>query len=135
VPSASAMIEQAKAERRRGDAAASEATYGKAAELARKEGANRLCGHALRHFAELAAERGAGRPALEAAEEAIAIYRADATDAPLDLANAHRVRALALEAVDHGEEAAQDWRAARDLYQHLGIAAGIAECDARLRTT
>jgi hypothetical protein len=126
------MIEQAKAERRQGDAAAAEASYGKAAELARMEGADRLRAHALRHFAELAAERGAGQPALKAAEQAVAIYLADTGESPLNLANAYRVRALTLSSLGRDTESEQDWRAARDLYQQLGIATGVAECDGRL---
>jgi tetratricopeptide (TPR) repeat protein len=126
------MMEQAKAERRQGNAAAAEATYSKAAEQARSEGSDRLRAHALRHVAGLAAERGAGEHALEAAEEAVAIYRADAGESPLNLANARRVRALAFASLGRAAESSQDWQGARELYQQLGIAAGVAECDLRL---
>ena len=88
--------------------------------------------HALRHVAELAADRGDGKSALDAADEALEIYEAEAQARPLDIANAHRVRALALTAAGRTEDSAQSWRTARQSYQDLGIEAGVAECDRRL---
>jgi hypothetical protein len=126
------LMQRAKDERRHGDLIAAEAHYAEAASLACTEASPLLRAHALRHVAELAAERGAGERALEAAEEAVAIYASDAGTHRLNLANARRVRALALAALGRTEDSAQDWRAARELYEQLGIAAGVAECDRRL---
>jgi tetratricopeptide (TPR) repeat protein len=125
------LMKRAKDERRHGDVAAAEASYAEAASLAGTESSH-LRAHALRHVAELAAEQGAGDRALEAAEEAVAIYVSDPGTHRLNLANALRVRALAFAALGRTEESAQDWRAARELYEALGIEAGVAECDRRL---
>jgi tetratricopeptide (TPR) repeat protein len=125
------LMQRAKEERRRGDIAAAEASYTEAASLA---GTGHLRAHALRHVAELAAEQGAGERALSAAEEAVAIYGADPATHRLNVANARRVRALALAALGRAEDSADDWRAARALYEELGIEAGVAECDRRLNS-
>jgi tetratricopeptide (TPR) repeat protein len=130
--SADELMTRAKAERDGGDVASAEASYGKAAEMARIEGLHRLRAHALRHVAELAAERSSGQRALDAADEAVAIYRSDPAEPSLDLANAYRVRALAFSSIGNHANAAQDWRAARDLYRQVGITAGVDECDRRL---
>jgi tetratricopeptide (TPR) repeat protein len=132
MPSAEAVMSHAKELRRQGDEGAAEASYGEAADLAGSEGQEQLRAHALRHVAELAAQRGAGERALEAAEEALAIYQADPGASPLDIANAHRIRALAFGSLGRAEESAEDWSAARELYEELGIHAGVAECDRRL---
>ncbi|HXS48722.1 MAG TPA: hypothetical protein VN713_01205 [Sphingomicrobium sp.] len=126
------LMQRAKDERRRGQVAAAEASYAEAASLAGTGELAHLRAHALRHVAELAAEQGAGERALKAAEEAVAIYAADRGTHRLNLANARRVRALALAALGRRQESAADWRAARELYEELGIEAGVAECDRRL---
>jgi Cdc6-like AAA superfamily ATPase len=126
------VIRRPKEQRQRGETAAAGASYTEAAALAASEGDVRLQAHALRHVAELAAERGAGVLALDAAQQAVAIYEADAAQSPLDLANAHRVRALAFACLGRNKDAARDWQAARCLYDELGVAAGVAECDRRL---
>ena len=127
-----ALLSEAKEARRRGDLAGAEARYVDAATLAGSEGAAVMRAHALRHVAELAADRGDGKSALDAADEALEIYEAEAPARPLDIANAHRVRALALTAAGRTEDSAQSWRTARQSYQDLGIEAGVAECDRRL---
>jgi len=126
-------IKRAKEERGRGDVEVAETSYAEASALAASEGLPQLRAHALRHFAELAAERGAGERALEAAEEALSIYRSNPNESPLNVANAHRVRALASSALGRMDDAADDWRSARKLYSKLGVSAGVAECDRRLR--
>ena len=130
--SAEAMIARAKERHQQGDNAAAEATYAAAAALAIGEGSARLRAHALRHVAQLAAERGAGERALEAADLALTIYRANPADEALNIANSYRVRALALSVLGRTNDAAHDWHAARKLYEQLGIRAGVAECDRRL---
>ena len=126
------LMHRAKDERRAGDVAAAEASYAEAASLAETQELPHLRAHALRHVAELAAEQGAGERALEAAEEAVAIYASDPGTHRLNVANARRVRALAFAALGRNEDSAQDWRAAREIYEALGIGAGVAECDRRL---
>jgi tetratricopeptide (TPR) repeat protein len=125
-------MERAKEERRRGNVAAAEASYAEAASLAGDAAQPHLRAHALRHVAELAAEQGAGERALGAAQEAVEIYAAHPGAHRLNVANARRVRALAFAALGRAAESADDWRAARALYEELGIEAGVAECDRRL---
>ena len=69
--------------------------------------------------------------ALGNATEAVAIY-ANLPERRLDLANALRLKALALDALDRPAEAALDWTEARRLYADLGVTEGVTECDARL---
>jgi tetratricopeptide (TPR) repeat protein len=127
-----ALLRKAKEARQNGDVRGAEARYVDAATLAGSEGAALMRAHALRHVAELAAARGDAKRALDAADEALKIYGAEAAPRPLDVANAHRVRALALMAAGRTEDSAQSWRTARQSYQDLGIQAGVAECDRRL---
>jgi hypothetical protein len=127
------LMQRAKDERRAGDVAAAEASYAEAASLAQTQELPHLRAHALRHVAELAVEQGAGQRALDAAEEAVAIYASDPGTHRLNVANAHRGRALAFAALGRDADSAEDWRAARDTYEALGIDAGVAECDRRLR--
>ena len=89
-----------------------------------------LQAHALRHLSDI--DREAGRPseALGHAGQAASVYRAKG--APLDLANALRLKALALDELRRPEQAAAVWTQARDLYAAEGVAAGVAECEARL---
>ncbi|PHY21245.1 GNAT family N-acetyltransferase [Caulobacter sp. BP25] len=104
--------------------------YAKAADKARAVSAAVPLAHALRHISDLDREAGQAEPALAAADEAVALYRAspDATD--LDLANALRLSALAREAL--GQAATDFWREAGALYQDADVAAGVEEAQRRL---
>jgi len=85
----------------------------------------------LRHASDRARFEGRHVQALGDATEAVAIY-ANLSDRRLDLANALRLKALALDGLDRSGEAVLDWIEARRLYADLGIAEGVTECDARL---
>ncbi len=85
----------------------------------------------LRHASDRARLEGRSVEALGNATEAVAIY-ANLPERRLDLANALRLKALALEALDRPAEAALDWTEARRLYADLGVTEGVTECDARL---
>jgi tetratricopeptide (TPR) repeat protein len=106
------------------------ASYRHVADAALWTGNHATRAHALRHVSDLARELGDPASALEAAEEAVEIYRANGS-APLDLANALRVAALACEEVSPGE-AVRIWREARSLYLETRVGTGVAECEARL---
>lgn len=73
---------------------------------------------------------GHASEALAHAEQAASVYRAKGP--PLDLANALRLKALALDDLRRPDQAAAVWIEARDLYAAEGVAAGVAECEARL---
>ena len=119
-------ITQARSVRTAGDSTAAEQLYRRAAELAASEEDDVLRAHALRHVSDLARERGDSSQALASAEEAVALYRAAPDARPLDLANALRLTALALE--QNGGKAAEFWREARDLYARVDVQAGVDEC-------
>ncbi len=85
----------------------------------------------LRHASDRARLEGRSVEALGDATEAVAIY-ANLPERRLDLANALRLKALALDALDRPAEAALDWTEARRLYADLGVTEGVTECDARL---
>ena len=85
----------------------------------------------LRHASDRARLEGRALEALADATEAVAIYE-DLADRGLDLANALRLRALALDELDQSGEAVLDWTEARRLYADLGVAEGVTECDGHL---
>jgi len=125
----------ARADRNAGHCDEAERTYGAAASQARTENEPLALAHAQRHISDLARERGSIDEALAAAAEAVAIYRAQSGSRPLDLANALRLNALALDAANRGGEATPLWQEARGLYASAGVAAGVEEADARLTAT
>jgi tetratricopeptide (TPR) repeat protein len=127
------LIERAYALRRNGDPAGAEAAYASAAGLARSAGDAPGLAHALRHVSDLARERGRPAEGLEAAREAAELYRSSAGARPLDLANALRLQALALEALGQGGESRPLWEEAGSLYRQSGVAVAVAECDRHLR--
>jgi tetratricopeptide (TPR) repeat protein len=126
------MFAAARADRNAGRRDEAEHAYGAAASQARTENEPLALAHAQRHVSDLARERGSIDEALSAAAEAVAIYRAQSGSRPLDLANALRLNALALDAADRREEAAALWQEARGLYSSLGVTAGVDEADLRL---
>lgn len=104
--------------------------YAKAADKARAVGAAVPLAHALRHVSDLDREAGHAEPALAAADEAVALYRASPEATDLDLANALRLSALAREAL--GKAATDLWREAGALYQDADVEAGVEEAQRRL---
>lgn len=120
---------EAMAEGRAGDARNS---YARAAALSRESGAPLLQAHALRHLSDLDREADHPEQALAHAEQAAALYRANGQGASLDMANALRLRALALDGLRRPNQAVGVWTEARDLYAAAEVAAGVAECEARL---
>ena len=88
--------------------------------------------HALRHVSDLARERGSVAEALSSAAEALAIYRSQSEVRPLELANALRLNALALDDGGRPGEARALWQEARELYATAAVTAGVQEADARL---
>jgi hypothetical protein len=125
-------IEEARAVRAAGDAAGAERGYARAAAMARSQGDAPALAHALRHVSDLARERGAAEEARAAAAEAAAIYRALPDRRPLDLANALRLEALALEAGGTGAAARELWEEARAFYAAAQVQVAVEECERRL---
>ncbi|HEX5258409.1 MAG TPA: hypothetical protein VFW35_06475 [Sphingomicrobium sp.] len=126
------MFAAARADRNAGRRDEAERAYGDAAGQARSQNEPLALAHAQRHVSDLARERGSVDEALSAAAEAVAIYRAQPGSRPLDLANALRLNALALDAADRRDEARPLWQEARGLYASVGVTAGVDEADVRL---
>ena len=108
------------------------ARYGDAVEKARAFQLSGELAFALRHQAECMIGMGEGKAAYESSLEAAAIYDRMEPQRGLNYANCARLVALSLEMVDRREEALAYWNAARDIFDLLGIAANVAECDAHL---
>ncbi len=107
-------------------------SYARAAALSRESGAPLLQAHALRHLSDIDREADHLEQALAHAEQAAALYRSNGQGTSIDMANALRLTALALDALRRPGPAEAAWTAARDLYADAGVAAGVAECERRL---
>ena len=123
------LAREAAAEGRASDARNS---YARAAALSRESGAPLLQAHALRHLSDLDRDADHLEQALAHAEQAAALYGANGQGASLDMANALRLKALALDQLRREEPATVAWTAARDIYAAVEAAAGVAECARRL---
>jgi len=104
--------------------------YGDALSAARQVDDVRALAHALRHVSDMDREDGRSIDALEAAREAVALYRPWGEAAALELANALRLQALAQD--DLGQPSEAIWGEARLLFLSLKVEAGVSECDQRL---
>jgi tetratricopeptide (TPR) repeat protein len=123
------LAREAAAEGRAGEARNS---YARAAALSRESGAPLLQAHALRHLSDLDRQADHLEQALAHAEQAAALYRANGQGTSPDMANALRLKGLALDGLRKTEEARAAWTAARELYTRAEVADGVAECDRRL---
>lgn len=104
--------------------------YDDALSAARQVGDARAVAHALRHVSDMDREDGRSIDALEAAREAVALYRSLGEAAALDLANALRLQALAQDEL--GQPSETIWSEARRLFLSLKVEAGVSECEQRL---
>ena len=126
------ILREAKVARDAGRLEASREAYRRAAELARTTRDEPMLAFALRHVADLDRECGNAQDAVHGGQEAVQLYRALSDSGSLDLANALRVTALALQDLGRKEEAAPLWREARDLYASFGVDAGVEECESHI---
>lgn len=120
-------LDQARQRRASGDVPGAGHALAEAADLARTAGDSRLA-YALRHLSDLQREANLLTESHASAGEAVAVLRAAGPS--LDLANALRLRALAADALGF-DRAAADWAEAGQLYRALGVAEGVADCEAR----
>ena len=123
------LAREAAAESRAGEARNS---YARAAALSRESGAPLLQAHALRHLSDLDRQADHLEQALAHAEQAAALYRANGQGTSPDMANALRLKGLALDGLRKTAQARAAWTAARELYSRAEVADGVAECDRRL---
>jgi tetratricopeptide (TPR) repeat protein len=88
--------------------------------------------HTLRHAADIQRERGTRNEPERLYAEALEIYRSHPETPPLDLGNAIRGYALLKEDTGDRVQALALWREVKDLYELVGIDAGIAESRRRI---
>ena len=121
-------------ERNLRDLESSQKHYCQASEIFRSLGNPLKTAHTVRHAADILREQK--KPDLAAAlyAESLEIYRSNRDTPPLDLANAIRGFALLKEDTRDRKEALSLWREARGLYEATGIAAGVSESEARIRS-
>lgn len=124
------LIAEGRAKRNSGDSDGALKCYRSAADQAQEAGRLDVLLHAQRHVADLARETSDVELALDAGAETVHLARTLADIPQLDLANALRVYALALEA--NGQDGRVVWREARLVYQEAGVIDGVAECDEHL---
>jgi hypothetical protein len=127
-----AFLAEARRARQEGRASEARDGYARASALSREARLPLLQAHALRHLSDLDREADRLDQALAHAGQAAALYRANGQGASLDMANALRLTALSLDGLRRPDAATAAWTEARDLYAEAGVAAGVAECEARL---
>jgi tetratricopeptide (TPR) repeat protein len=88
--------------------------------------------HTIRHVGDILHDQGHLDAAVPCYEEALAVYRSHDATAPLDLGNTLRGYALVEQGRGNNAAASKLWQEARDLYQFVGVDAGIREADRRL---
>ena len=106
--------------------------YQEAAKLYHGAGNTLKYAHTIRHLGDIHLEEGRRDLAEPLYKEALALYRADATSQPLDLANTIRGMAILKHENNEPEASMSLWEEARTLYAQVGVAAGVAESSRRL---
>ncbi len=111
------------------DAEAKLACYTEAVAAGRECGDAVHLAHAVRHLGDVHRNAGCPADAKCCYDEALSLYRSEASAPTLDVANA--VRPMAILQADLGarEQALALWREARGLYATVGIAEGVEEAD------
>jgi tetratricopeptide (TPR) repeat protein len=107
---------------RNGDALTS---YEEAVSLCRKQNDALLLAHTVRHLGDVRRDMEQHEDAQSCYEEALGIYRREPGANRLDVANALRPFAILREKMGDSDGAREFWREARELYESLGIDAGV----------
>jgi tetratricopeptide (TPR) repeat protein len=108
------------------------ASYEEAVLLCRKQSDALLLAHTVRHLGDVRRHLGDHEDAQSCYEEALGIYRREPGANPLDVANALRPFAILREKMGDFDGARAFWREARELYESLGIDAGVTEASQAL---
>ena len=126
------LIEEGRAARREGRLDVARDRYQAAAEVLREADAPLRLAHTVRHVADIQSELGELEQAHANFADALAIYRAQADTGKLDLANTLRGYALLLEKLEDAAAARAMWEEARELYNAVGVQAGVDEAERQL---
>lgn len=110
------------------DLSGAQAHYEQAVALLRGSVDRLKYAHTIRHLGDVHAERQQWPDAERCFAEALNVYRSHPSPDALDLANAIRACAALKTATGRREEARALWAEAGELYESLGIAAGVEEC-------
>ena len=108
------------------------AAYEEAVLLCRKCSNTLLLAHTVRHLGDVRRHLEQNEGARSCYEEALSIYRNTPHTNPLDLANALRPFAILGEKMGDLDGARTFWLEARELYESLGIRAGVDEASSAL---
>ena len=92
-----------------------------------KSGDKDRISHSTRHLADLQRQMGKVADAIKSYETAIAGYRSNPATSALDIANASRGYALALESAGETKSALSIWREVSVAYADLGLKQGVEE--------
>lgn len=120
--------------RRNGDLASAQAYYEEAVNRLRRSPNRLKFAHTVRHLGDVYAEQKDWSHAEPCFIEALDIYRSHPSPQTVDLANAIRAYAALKSARGTEEEARELWAEAGELYKAAGIAAGVEECNCRIRS-
>jgi tetratricopeptide (TPR) repeat protein len=118
--------------RRNGDLVAAQLHYEEATRLLQTSPARLTFAHVVRHLGDVCAERRDYERAGGCYIEALKIYRSEPSPRPLDVANAVRAYAKLLSDTGRNDIARGFWAEAGGLYENMGIAEGVEECQRRV---
>jgi tetratricopeptide (TPR) repeat protein len=128
---AAELIEMGQQARNAGRTEEALALYERAVAAFEAEGDLVRAAHTRRHSADLQREMGRIEEARRSIGAVTAFYRAHGTGT-LELGNTLRIAALVEAADGRDEEARVLWMETLELYEEVGVAAGVAECRRRL---
>ncbi|MGZ8379060.1 MAG: glyoxalase superfamily protein [Gemmatirosa sp.] len=126
-PDARALKEAGEQARRVGDLAGARRLYERAVALQRNGDEPLELAHTIRHLGDVLHDARLPHLAEPHYKEALALYRAHPTDAPLNLANAIRSLAVLKQEIGEGDAARRLWEEASRLYQQVDVREGVAE--------
>jgi tetratricopeptide (TPR) repeat protein len=107
--------------------------YREAVLACRQRASTDTLAHTIRHLADVYQDLDQLREAEPLYVEALGLYRSAPGTRTLDLANAVRPLALLRQRQGQNGEARSLWLEAKSLYEQVGVAAGVDECEGRLR--
>jgi len=131
MPTPLELRERGEQARKRGDLHAAQRHYEQAVAEMRTSGDQLKFAHTIRHLGDVHRQQKHWPEAEICYIEALGIYRTHPSPNALDVANAVRAYAVLKSDTGEDEEARPLWIESRDVYQSLGIQAGVDEYNRR----